>query len=83
MAVGAIRAYQRVTAGLPSRCRWWPSCSSYTLEAIQTHGLWRGSLLGIRRLARCHPLTPGGVDRVPPGRSVPVTARCRPGDGCD
>lgn len=50
---------------LGPRCRFWPSCSSYALEALQRHGLWRGTWLSVRRLCRCHPGHPGGVDQVP------------------
>jgi putative membrane protein insertion efficiency factor len=53
---------------LPARCRFYPSCSAYAVEAIQTHGLARGGWLAVRRLARCHPFQPGGVDLVPPKR---------------
>ena len=47
-------------------CRYYPSCSSYALQAVQLHGLVLGSVLGARRLLRCHPWNPGGVDPVPP-----------------
>jgi uncharacterized protein len=64
-AHGAVRDYQRVTAGRPSPCRYVPSCSSYALEAIETHGAARGSWLAVRRIARCHPWAPNGWDPVP------------------
>jgi len=60
--IGVIRAYQRLTSGRVSPCRFYPSCSSYALEALETHGAWRGSL---RRISRCRPLGPHGVDLVP------------------
>ena len=63
--LGAIRAYQYVTAGRPSPCRFDPSCSSYALESISTHGAVRGLALSVRRLARCHPWGGQGYDPVP------------------
>jgi len=50
------------------RCRFAPSCSTYAIEALRTHGAIRGSYLATRRLLRCHPWNPGGIDRVPPAR---------------
>lgn len=47
------------------RCRYYPSCSSYAVDAVQVHGVVRGGWLALRRLGRCHPWTPGGVDLVP------------------
>jgi putative membrane protein insertion efficiency factor len=60
-----VRAYQHVFAWRPSPCRFVPSCSSYALEALETHGALRGSWLSIRRLLRCHPWGPHGSDPVP------------------
>ncbi|MDQ1585512.1 MAG: uncharacterized protein QOJ90_1721 [Actinomycetota bacterium] len=62
-----ILAYQRLVSPLLGpRCRFYPSCSSYAVEAITVHGVPRGSYLALRRLLRCHPWNPGGVDPVPP-----------------
>jgi putative membrane protein insertion efficiency factor len=66
-----IRLY-RVTLGpaLPRVCRFHPSCSTYALEALERHGPFTGLWLIVRRLARCHPFHPGGLDPVPPARKA-------------
>lgn len=64
-AIALVIVYQHARAGRPSPCRFWPSCSQYAREAIETHGLWRGGLLTARRLGRCRPLGAHGVDPVP------------------
>jgi putative membrane protein insertion efficiency factor len=64
--VGLIVLYQRFVSPLtPATCRYYPSCSSYALVAIRTHGPVRGTWLALRRLLRCHPWSAGGVDHVP------------------
>lgn len=65
LVAGLIRGYQHAMSWAPSRCRFYPSCSQYTLEAVTSHGVVRGLWLGARRIGRCHPWNPGGVDPVP------------------
>jgi putative membrane protein insertion efficiency factor len=65
-ALGAIRLYQLTFSALVGRsCRHLPTCSDYASEAIERHGLWAGSWIGLARLCRCHPLGTHGYDPVP------------------
>jgi len=65
-ALSLIRFYQRrISPARPPACRFFPSCSQYGYEAIEKHGLLKGGLLTLWRLARCHPFHPGGYDPVP------------------
>lgn len=65
--LSAIRFYQkRISPLFPPRCRYYPTCSHYAVEAIQVHGVIRGAFLTLFRLMRCNILFPGGYDPVPP-----------------
>ena len=66
VALGLIRLYQlTLSQVLPPSCRFIPTCSQYTYEAIAKHGLFKGGRLGMKRIACCHPFHPGGFDPVP------------------
>jgi putative membrane protein insertion efficiency factor len=66
LVLGLIRSYQLALSPLlPPACRFSPSCSQYSFEAVARYGLWKGGGLAIRRLLRCHPFHPGGYDPVP------------------
>ncbi len=64
--IAAIRLYQMTLSQvLPPSCRFYPSCSEYTLQAIAKYGVLKGGWLGVKRILRCHPFHPGGYDPVP------------------
>jgi hypothetical protein len=65
VAIRLVRAYQAAASGRISPCRFYPSCSHYATEAFEVHGFWRGLSLSARRLVRCRPFGPHGVDLVP------------------
>ncbi|AQZ94098.1 membrane protein insertion efficiency factor YidD [Halopseudomonas phragmitis] len=72
VALGLIKVYRYAISPLmANHCRFYPSCSCYAQEAIEQHGLLKGSLLSARRLSRCHPWNPGGYDPVPPASDNP------------
>ena len=75
--LAVVGFYQRaISPALPPRCRFEPTCSAYAAEAVAVHGAGRGSWLALRRLLKCAPWHPGGLDLVPPARTVPPgTAR--------
>jgi putative membrane protein insertion efficiency factor len=64
--IALIRGYQLFISPLfPPACRFYPTCSSYCIQALDKYGFWRGGALGLRRILRCHPFNPGGYDPVP------------------
>jgi len=72
LLVHLLRGYQLfISPLLGPRCRFYPSCSAYALEAVRLHGAVRGSWLAVRRLSRCHPFHAGGLDPVPGSENQP------------
>jgi putative membrane protein insertion efficiency factor len=70
-----VRGYQLgISPFLGQSCRFYPTCSNYALEAIRERGAMKGSLLAARRLCKCHPWHPGGVDPVPKKSSAASAA---------
>jgi uncharacterized protein len=65
IATAPVRLYQRVISpAIPSRCRYYPSCSEYAVQAVRRYGILRGAVLAAWRLLRCNPWSHGGVDHV-------------------
>jgi putative membrane protein insertion efficiency factor len=68
--VWLLKAYRFAISPLYGQvCRYYPTCSAYALEAVETHGAARGTWLAMRRVGRCHPWAAGGVDPVPPAKN--------------
>ena len=68
-----LRAYQLLLGPfLGGACRFYPSCSNYAMQAVERHGARRGATLAAKRLLRCHPFSPGGVDLVPDRADLPL-----------
>ena len=69
LLLSIIRFYRKhISPHLPAMCRYYPTCSCYAVEAIETHGAFMGFLLALWRVLRCNPLSKGGYDPVPPKR---------------
>ncbi len=67
LMIALIKFYQNcISPLLPSVCRYKPTCSEYFIQALQIHGVLKGSILGIKRILRCHPWGGSGYDPVPP-----------------
>ena len=69
LLIGLLRAYQYLLSPFfGQHCRFTPTCSQYAIDALREHGPWRGGMLAARRVLRCHPWHPGGLDPVPERR---------------
>ena len=65
LILGLIGIYQKISSMTPPRCRFYPTCSEYTKQAIIKYGITKGVWLGVKRISKCHPLNPGGYDPLP------------------
>jgi len=66
VALSLIRFYQKaISPSMPPSCRFFPTCSQYSYDAMEKYGVWRGGWMAARRIMRCNPLHPGGYDPVP------------------
>jgi putative membrane protein insertion efficiency factor len=71
LMLGTLRLYKRwLSPLLPHACRFHPTCSEYMADAIREYGVMRGVWLGLKRLGRCHPFHPGGIDFIPTRRNA-------------
>lgn len=69
LLLGVIRFYRKhISPHLPPMCKYYPTCSVYAVQAIETHGAFKGTLLAVWRVLRCNPMSSGGYDPVPPKR---------------
>lgn len=62
LALFLIGIYQKISRHTPATCRFYPTCSEYTRQAIVKYGFWKGSWLGLKRISKCHPWHEGGYD---------------------
>lgn len=73
LLIRLITFYQtKISPKTPPRCRYYPTCSQYAMEAIETHGAFKGLILTVGRLLRCNPLFKGGFDPVPPRKDKDI-----------
>jgi putative membrane protein insertion efficiency factor len=83
LLVYLVRGYQlAISPFLGANCRFYPTCSHYAIEAVEQHGALKGCMLAARRLAKCHPWHPGGVDPVPANGAGQTSERAECGAGC-